>query len=92
MNLPDGAQVRVDCRIFHRSGLDGTHHVEDGVRFFVEPEGHNPNEGEDEMTLLLEQDERERLYESYVPLLDGMVVPREDPTAHPQVKALEVVP
>jgi len=89
--IADGTQVRVDARIFHRSGLDGTCHVQTGVRMFVEPDGHNPNEGEGEITLLLTPDERDSLYESYVPLLDGMIVPEENPASHPQVAELEVL-
>lgn len=80
-----GEHVIVDARVFHRSGVDGTHHIEEGIEMFVEPKDHNPYEGDRERTLLLMESEKARLYDSYVSLVDMLVVPASDPTAHPVV-------
>lgn len=89
MSLPDsGTPFHIDACIFHRTGLDRAHHVEEGIEVFCEPAGLNPEEGSDERTLLLTQRQRDDLRASYVALLDGLLVPADDPTAHPQVKAV----
>lgn len=85
--LDDGEPFRIDARVFHRAGVDGTHHVEEGVEVFLEPEG-NGCAPEGCRTLLLTDGERERLDESYAFLLDGLHVDPENPTHHPVIKAV----
>jgi hypothetical protein len=86
MTAAANGRVTLDCRIFHRAGLDGAHHVEEDVQFLIDP--HPPRDVPDgEVVLLLTQDERERLPDTYAHALDGMAVNLNDPT-HPQVEAV----
>jgi hypothetical protein len=85
----EGHIIEADCRIFHRSGLDGTCHVEEGVQFILDecpPERLH----RDEVVLLLTQAERERLADTHAHRLDGLTVPADGPTAHRQIVDLEV--
>ena len=85
----EGTVLRATCRVFHRSGMQGVHHVEEGVEYIVDespgdpaPDGHT--------TLLLTQECYERYADTYAADLDGLVVPVDDPEAHERVVSLEV--
>lgn len=86
-DLDAGEVFEADVRVFHRAGLDGAHHLEEGLRFIIDPHGDDGPDGE-RRTLLLTQetlDERGAMVRS---TCDMLTVEGADPLDHSAVAAV----
>lgn len=83
MNLEDaglGDVLVLDCRVFHRAGVDGTHHVEKGVEFVLMDD---PADGPFAAVLTVEQEQA--LDPSIAGYLHDLLLDLENLERHPMV-------
>jgi len=69
-----GDVVELDVRVFHKAGMDGTHHVEEGIEYVIMDD---PEDGPAMCVLTVEQEDELRaslasyLYTQTLPLRAG---------------------
>lgn len=75
-----GDTVVLDVAVFHRSGVSGACHIEEGIEYVIM---NKTDDGRIVLYLTLEQEEN--LYSGYVSPLYSIVVPEDEPTSHETV-------